>query len=83
MSETYFVEHLGTDVEYSQSEASGFSVRIGNHAWVVGRYDYREKSCPSWWPRIRITIGHRPYPWRKRRWTLIAFGRTWFDLGKP
>ena len=77
----YFFEHLGPDIEWSQSEAAGLALRIGNHAWVFGRYDYREKTVPRYWPRISVVLGHKPYPQRKRRWKLYAFGRTIFDTG--
>lgn len=78
---TYFFEHLGPDIEWAQCEAAGFSLRIGNHAWVFGRYDYRDKSCPQWWPQITIVLGHKPYPHRSRHWKLRAFGRRIFDIG--
>jgi len=81
MSKTYFFEHLGPDIEWAQSEAAGLALRIGNQAWVLGRYDYREKACPRYWPRISIVLGQRTYPWRKRLWKLRAFGKTFSNGG--
>lgn len=72
----YFYEHIGPEYEYAQSEIAGLCLRIGNHAWVFGRYDYREKTCP-WpvWARVRLTIAHRG------EWKLFAFGRRVFSFG--
>ena len=73
----YFFEYLGPHIAWAQCEAAGFSLRIGKRAWVIGRYDYRDKSCPRWWPQIALTLGHRPYPDQTALWKLRAFGRTW------
>jgi len=81
MSKTYFFEHLGADIEWAQCEAAGFSLRIGNNAWVFGRLDYREKTCPRWWPQFALTLAHQPYPHRTRRYKLRAFRWTVFDIG--
>lgn len=77
----YFFHYLGPDIEWAQCEAAGFSLRLGNRAWVFGRMDYRDKTCPRWWPSISITLGHRPYAHLSRRWKLRAFRKTIFDFG--
>jgi len=78
----WFFEHLGPEYEWSQSEAAGLCLRVGNHAWIFGRVDYREKTCP-WpsWAHVRVVLGHKPYPDRWRRWQFRGFGLDW-DTGE-
>lgn len=77
----YFFQYLGPDIAWAQCEAAGFSLRIGNRAWVFGRLDYRERSCPRWWPQIRLCLGHKLHEDRSRLWCLRAYGWTIFRFG--
>ena len=75
--------HTGPDYEFHQFEIAGLSLRIGNNAWTFGRLDYRDKTCPwPMWARFKVVLGHKPYPNMRRRWSLFAFGRSWFDTGR-
>lgn len=81
MRNNFFFQYLGPDVAWAQCEAAGISIRIGNRAWVFGRLDYRDHTCPRWWPRFILTLGHKTYEHRSRLWRLRAFGRTIFNFG--
>lgn len=78
----WFLHYISPDYESAQCEIAGLSLRVGNRAFVFGRLDYRENSCPwPMWLRIKVVFRHQPYPHRSPRWSLYAFGRTWFDVG--
>ena len=77
-----FFDHIGPDVESAQWEISGLGLRIGNHAWVLGTMNYRERAC-FWpmWARVHLTLRHRPHKERTAQWSLFALGRMIFDVG--
>ncbi len=78
----WFVHYVSPEYESAQCEIAGLSLRVGNRAFVFGRFDYREKTSPwPMWARVRIVLRHHPYPDFPPRWSLYALGRTWFDIG--
>lgn len=79
---TWMFDYISPAYEYAQNEIAGLCIRIGNRAWVFGRYDYREKNCP-WplWARVHIVLGHKPYPDCRRRWKLRMFRHNLIDIG--
>lgn len=80
MSKQYFSlwvrMHIGPQIDpqpKGDREYSGLCVRIGEHAWIWGRHDFRDKTCP-WpvWARVRLVLGFRG------QWKLYAFGHPNF-----